>query len=185
MNKKEFLKQLDNLLSDLPADERKEILFDYEEHFRIGLEEGKKEEEIIESLGNPKTIAKQYRVNYIVNQAEANPSPSNILKAVFASLVLGFFNIVFVLGPFIGVVGVLIGFFAASISIVFGGVSVFFKAILDPAFLAYSTGANLFLGIGLTSSGLLFTIGNCYLAKWLYIGTIKYLKMNLKMILNK
>jgi len=195
MNKNEFLKELSSLLSDLPSEERQEILFDYEEHFSIGLEEGKTEEDIIRGLGNPKAIAKQYKANYIVNQAEANPSPSNILRAVFATIVLGFFNLIFILGPFLGIVGALIGLFAASIGITVAGISIFFKSALGPALgflasynisvpavLTANNGATLFLGIGLTSLGLLFIIGNCYLARWLYIGTIKYLKLNLRII---
>lgn len=194
MNKNDFLKELSSLLSSLPSDERQEILFDYEEHFSIGIEEGKTEEEIISSLGTPKTIAKQYKANYIVNQAVANPSPSNILKAVFATIVLGFFNLVFVLGPFLGLVGLLIGLFGASIGITIAGISLFFQAALGPALgslgsylsvpfaLEANPGATLFLSTGLTSLGLLFSIGNCYLAKWLYIGTIHYLKFNLKLI---
>ncbi|WP_432406607.1 DUF1700 domain-containing protein [Wukongibacter sp. M2B1] len=194
MNKDNFLTELSNLLSGLPSDERQEILFDYEEHFSIGMEEGKTEEEIIASLGSPKSIAKQYNANYMVNQAEANPSPSNILRAVFAIIVLGFFNLVFVLGPFLGIVGVLIGLFAASIGIVVGGISVFATTALGPVLgslnayvtlphiMLSNTGATLFLCVGLTSFGLLFFIGNCYLARWLYIGTIKYLKLNLRLI---
>lgn len=191
MNKKEFLKELSILLNDLPSEERDEILFDYEEHFSIGHEEGKTDKEIIESLGNPRTIAKQYKASYIVNQAAANPSPSNILSAVFATIVLGFFNLVFVLGPFLGVVGILIGLFGASIGIIVGGFSLFLKIALGPALTSLislpvaftlNPGASIFLGIGLTSLGLLFLIGNCFLTKWIYIGTIKYLKWNLKMI---
>lgn len=191
MNKNEFLKQLSSLLSNLPSDERQEILFDYQEHFSIGLEEGKTDEEIIKSLGSPKSIARQYTANYIVNQAEANPSTTNVLRAIFASIVLGFFNLVFVLGPFVGVVGILIGLFGASIGISIAGVSVFCGVALFPILsstismpiaLTSNVPATIFLGIGLTSLGLLFTIGNCYLAKWLYIATIKYLKFNLRII---
>ncbi|SHK34469.1 HAAS signaling domain-containing protein [Paramaledivibacter caminithermalis] len=191
MNKDEFLKELDILLNNLPSDEKREILFDYEEHFSIGLKEGKTEEEIIENLGSPKFIAKQYNANYMVNQAESNPSASNIFRAVFAIIVLGFFNLVFVLGPFIGIIGLLIGLFGASIGItiagisLFGGIatfSVFDPYISLPIALTSNAGGTIFLGIGLTSLGLIFFIGNCYLAKWLYILTIKYLKFNLKII---
>lgn len=191
MNKNEFLKELSVLLSNLPSDEKQEILFDYQEHFSIGLEEGKTDEDIIKGLGSPKSIAKQYNANYAVNQAAANPSTTNVLRAIFATIVLGFFNLVFVLGPFVGVVGVLIGLFGASIGITIAGISVFGGVALGPVLSSYismpmalisNAGATIFLGIGLTSLGLLFTIGNCYLAKWLYIGTIKYLKFNLRII---
>lgn len=41
MNKQNFLQELESLLQDIPKQEREEILYDYEEHFQIGLENGK------------------------------------------------------------------------------------------------------------------------------------------------
>jgi uncharacterized membrane protein len=54
MNKMEFLKKLEAKLKGLPVNDIKEILSDYEEHFRIGLEKGKTEEEISVELGDLK-----------------------------------------------------------------------------------------------------------------------------------
>jgi len=51
MNKKEFLGRLSELIHDLPKEEREDIIFDYEEHFRIGIEKGREEGEIAVSLG--------------------------------------------------------------------------------------------------------------------------------------
>jgi len=65
MNKKEFLGRLSELIKDIPEEEKKDILFDYEEHFRIGLEKGRKEEEIAATRGDPKVIAKQSRASCI------------------------------------------------------------------------------------------------------------------------
>ncbi|MCT4563740.1 MAG: DUF1700 domain-containing protein [Maledivibacter sp.] len=191
MNKDEFLKELSLLLRNLPSSERQEILFDYQEHFSIGLEEGKTDKEIIEALGSPKSIAKQYDPGYAVNPVEVNSSTTNVVKAIFATIVLGFFNLIFVLGPFLGVVGVLIGLFGASIGVTIAGISISAGMVLNPILyryisipiaLASNAPATMFLGIGLTAFGLLFTIGNCYLARWLFIGTIKYLKFNLRLI---
>jgi uncharacterized membrane protein len=191
MNKDEFLKELSLLLRNLPSSERQEILFDYQEHFSIGLEEGKTDKEIIEALGSPKSIAKQYDPGYAVNPVEVNSSTTNVVKAIFTTIVLGFFNLIFVLGPFLGVVGVLIGLFGASIGVTIAGISISAGMVLNPILyryisipiaLASNAPATMFLGIGLTAFGLLFTIGNCYLARWLFIGTIKYLKFNLRLI---
>jgi len=99
MNKKEFLGRLSELIKDIPEEEKKDILFDYEEHFRIGLEKGRKEEEIAASLGDPKIIAKQSRASCILREAEKTTSVNNIMRAIFAAVGLGFFNLVIVLGP--------------------------------------------------------------------------------------
>ena len=60
MNKNEFIEILKSNLSKLPKDEIDDIIYDYEEHFRIGLENGKAESEIFSELGNPKAISKQF-----------------------------------------------------------------------------------------------------------------------------
>jgi len=91
MNKKEFLERLSELIHDLPKEEREDILFDYEEHFRIGIEKGREEGEIAVSLGDPKIIARQSRVGSIINEAEKTTSANNIIRAIFAAVGLGFF----------------------------------------------------------------------------------------------
>lgn len=58
--KKEFLERLAFRLSHFADAERDDILYDYEEHFQIGLERGESEADIIRKLGNPSTIAAQY-----------------------------------------------------------------------------------------------------------------------------
>lgn len=63
MNKKQFLTTLESSLKKLPIDERQDIIDYYEEHFAIGLEEGKTEEQISSSLGSPRQIAKDMNVN--------------------------------------------------------------------------------------------------------------------------
>ena len=187
MNKNEFIKILSNNLSNIPNNEKKEIIADYEEHFIIGLNNKKSEEEICESLGNPKFIAKQYKVDMILKEAEKSKSISGIIRAIIASLGLGFFNIVFILGPFIGLVAVIISLFAAAFSITISGIFMFLVVVIQPLVSSFFyIGINplivIFLSIGTTALGLLFLIGDCFLAKYFYIGTIKYLKFNLKII---
>ena len=64
MSKEQFLKELSSHLRKLPDEERKDILFDYEEHFQFGIEEEKTESEIIKGLGSPKVIAKELLAMY-------------------------------------------------------------------------------------------------------------------------
>ncbi|MBU9710223.1 DUF1700 domain-containing protein [Bacillus tamaricis] len=59
MNKIQFLTELSSSLKSLPLDERAEILEDFEEHFAVGAQEGKTEEEIAASLGHPQQISKE------------------------------------------------------------------------------------------------------------------------------
>ncbi|WP_026478546.1 HAAS signaling domain-containing protein [Alkaliphilus transvaalensis] len=192
MNKNEFLDKIEGLLADIPHDEREDILYDYEEYFRMGLEEGKAEEEITESLGDPILLAKEFKAGYMVNRAEETATTNNVGIGVLATVSLGAFNLIFVLGPFIGVVGVSIGFFAASIGITLAGIAMVVSSIIGqvgwihlPSSLYVNAISTFFIGIGFTSMGLLFTIGVCYLGKLFYHLTVKYLKFNLKLITDR
>lgn len=191
MTKREFLETLTKSLAGLPAADRDEIIFDYSEHFRIGLEEGKNEEDIAASLGDPRNIARQFNADFHVRQAEADTSISNTFKAVLATLGLGFFNLVFVLGPFLGLLGVLFGLFVAAGAILISGVAVFAATVFSPLipvtvdstlFMFTTPAATFFLSVGLICLGLLFLIGDIYLARYFFIGTVHYLKFNLKII---
>ena len=190
MNKKEFLGRLSELIKDIPEEEKKDILFDYEEHFRIGLEKGRKEEEIAASLGDPKVIAKQSRASCILKEAEKTTSASNIIRAIFAAVGLGFFNLVIVLGPAIGLIGILVALFASAFAITVSGVALSFGTLIGPVFawnvyIPFTAVVSIPLGIGLTALGLLSLIGVFYLTKFFYKLSIGYLKMNLQIITNR
>lgn len=90
MSKGKFLQQLNESLKPLSSKERADILQDYEEHFSIGLEEGKTEEEIVTSLGSPNQIAKELLADYHVEQATAKATTQNILRATWAVIGLAF-----------------------------------------------------------------------------------------------
>ncbi len=92
MTKEQFLKQLQAGLKKLPQEERKDIIHDYEEHFFIGKEDGKTEEEIAKSLGSPQQITKELIASYHLEKVEKNRTTGNILRAVWAVIGLGFFN---------------------------------------------------------------------------------------------
>lgn len=187
MTKEQFIKTLETWLKGLPQEEIQDILYDYEEHFQIGLSKGKTEEEISRELGDPKNIAKMYKASSKINEAESNPSTKNILKAIFAAMALGLFNFIIVLGPFIGVVAIIIVIYFISIGFILGGIGTFFGTIVSP-FLHYKIYLNVHpitsisFGIGLTALGLLLLFLSFYLTKLLYKGTVKYLKWNLNFI---
>ena len=60
MTRKEFLTALNQYLVTLSAEEKADIISDYEEHFRVGLENGKTEAEIAAALGSPYDVAAQF-----------------------------------------------------------------------------------------------------------------------------
>jgi uncharacterized membrane protein len=79
MDKALFITRLRDSLSGLTFKEIEDIIADYEEHFRIGLEKGKSEAEIAVSLGSPEEIARQYTGDKAGNTAASkNPDKSKM-----------------------------------------------------------------------------------------------------------
>ncbi|MBT4257892.1 DUF1700 domain-containing protein [archaeon] len=77
--RKKFLEELKDHLIGIPAEDMKEILEDYEEHFKMGKKEKRKETEIAKSLGNPKEIAREVRIELKKDQKEI-PLESRVVE---------------------------------------------------------------------------------------------------------
>ncbi len=197
MNKQDFISLLRKSLVDMNPEDVQDIIYDYEEHFNIGREEGQSEEDISFKLGNPTAIARQYRADYMVRQAEENKSTANIVRAVLAIIGMGLFNLIIVLGPFITVTVVLISLIAVALSMVVAGIGIFIAVILHPLLTstidvpgfmmgnAQLIAAGLFGAVGIVSSGILLFIGTYYLSSLFYNLTINYLKLNMSIVRNK
>jgi len=187
MNKKDYIKKLSSYLVGIAEEDRKDVISDFEEHFKEGLAEGRTEEDIAGSLGDPRSLANQLKASILVNRAEKTTSAANITRAVFATLGLGFFNLIFILGPFIAIAGVLVALFACAIAFTATGITVFFASIFGPLFPQYfsvliNPAVAIIGSIGLACLGILFFIGCIYLAKLLYRVFVRYIKFNLRII---
>ena len=186
MNKQEFLKRLKSELKHLQKEDLDAILEDYEEHFEIGLKEGRSEKELIRSLGNPKTIAKHVNADLLIKKAETKHSFTNISRAILAIFGLGFFNLIFVFGIFMGLLGVLIGLYGVTVGLVIGGIATLLIPFVAPfaanLYMGINPIAAVLTGIGITALGFLSLIGNVYITKGFYYLTLKYLKLNIKII---
>jgi uncharacterized membrane protein len=279
MNKIDFLQILHQELAENNVSDRADILYDYEEHFRIGEENGKTETELIAELGDPENIAKQYytpieiqektasastflkkdtlpdktidathntrtaiaidtdtdnananaNANAIcvnvtstsastsasafpsistsvantatvtaaspitIRAKESNPNHNVKQQPIIAPFIVAsallLFNLIFVAGPYVGLLGTLIGLFAAAFAVTISGLAMalaFLFAPFFPEFInvmdSFSTVTMLSIGVGTTALGLLFIIGVCYLSKYFYLLTKKYIKWNIKVI---
>ncbi len=192
MNKKIFLDTLQAGLNGFGEEEKREILYDYEEHFRIGTEHGKSEEEICASLGSPKQIAMAYRLENVIKKAEENPRPFNLFLAILAAIGLGLFNLIVVLGIYLALLGALFGFFAASAAVILSGIVLMGLPFLAAESMFFSTIYNFdnvigkiacfFSGLGLFSLGLFLLILSALLAKLLGHLTLSYIKANVSLV---
>ena len=188
MNKEQFLSQLRRSLSGIPEEEKKEILYDYEEHFRSGLENGQEEEEIARSLGNPRVLGKSYRIESLLDKERGGHRASNIMRAVFASLSLGFFNVIITIPLFAGLFAGLAGLWAGAVSLTLSGVAVIVGVILQPLLPAFISLGGLsipfliFSGLGISALGLLSVIGMWKLSQLFFRMTAKYVQFNVRII---
>ncbi|WML46451.1 HAAS domain-containing protein [Neobacillus sp. PS3-40] len=179
MTKEQFLKQLDSSLNRLSTAERQDILQDYKEHFDIGLESGKTEEQIASSLGSPTQIAKELLAEYHLEKVEAKANSVNIIRAVWAAIGLSFFNLVIVLGPFIGLVGVIFAGWVVGIAFICTPLLVLISAVMNPETFKFF---DLFFSIALCGGGLLLSIGMFFATKAISRGFVRYLKFNATLV---
>ncbi|MGB9978757.1 HAAS signaling domain-containing protein [Methanobacterium sp.] len=189
MNKEEYLKKLARLVKKLPEEDREDLMLDYEEHFRIGVENGRTEEEISEALGDPENVAKQIKADYMVKKAEDKPSPGSIIEAVVAVAGLGLFNLMFVAGPSLGLAVIMLILVAVGFAVIFIGILTMLSPLLQIFFPQYihlpveggiwGTLIMVVGGIGVTVMGTFFVIIMAYAANKFYKVVIKLLKSNL------
>lgn len=180
MTKMEFLQTLDRSLQKLNDKERQEILYDFEEHFSIGLAEGKTEAEIAKELGNPKMIAKEILVDYRISQAESEKSVKHIFQAIFATISLSFFNIMFVLGPVLAVIAFYLSLCGVAIAFVLSPIGWLVSFLIG--FGEINAAQSFFVSIFLFGLGLMLSVGLYYFGKFLYELLLKYIKFNLRIV---
>lgn len=179
MNKDQFLSKLNTSLKKLPAEERQDILQDFQEHFAVGIEKGKSEEEIITSLGSPEQIAKELVVAYRVEKVEKSTSAKNIVGALWAVIGLGFFNLIIVLGPFIALAAITLAGWIVAVSFIVSPFVVVINILIYPQIFAWF---DLFFSLGLSGVGLFISIGMYFVTRAFTKGFVRYLKYNIRMV---
>jgi len=190
MNKETFLSELKRSLGRMPEGEKKDVLYDYEEHFRMGTAEGKTEEQVAASLGNPRLIGKSYAIDSLLEDHKegGQVTAGSVVRAVFASISLTFFNLIFILGPFLGLVGVMIGLWATAISLPIAGVGAVLgpvAALIIPQWVSLG-GISVFFwifgGIGVAALGVLAVIGMYFLSRLFLKATAAYVMLNARIV---
>jgi uncharacterized membrane protein len=194
MNKKEFLSKLDENLKFLSRKEREEVIKDYEEHFANALSAGKKEADIVKSLGNPKVIASSYKFEAEAAKTGNKINVANIINGIYVAFGLGFFNLVFVFVIYMGTIAIFIGLMSIALAFFLAGASAMFISILPtlPSWMSMPfalESLNLLsrlslplIGVGFVSLSVVLFILFYQLGKLIYFGTINYIKSNISLI---
>ena len=180
MMRDQYLQQLWELLKPVPEKLRREWMYDYEEHFRLAAADGRSEAEAAGELGDPRLIAKELLLGYRVDQADDKKGSITLVsRAVLAAVSLGFFNLVFVLGPFIALLGVLISLWAVSLSLGLSAFAAVYEGVFGDTFtLTQSASAAAVL----LALGMLLGAGAHWLTRAVAKMTLQYLKFNSRVI---
>ncbi|MBW7476035.1 DUF1700 domain-containing protein [Paenibacillus oenotherae] len=180
MIRQQFLQELWELLAPVPEPIRRDWMYDYEEHFRIAVENGQSEEAAAVELGDPRQIAKELLLGYRVEQAaDKNGSITHVSRAVLAAVSLGFFNLIFVLGPYIALLAVLISFYAVAGALCLSSLAAIYESVWGTE-LTYLQGSS--LAAVLMGLGILTGVGTHRLARAVARMTLNYLRFNSRMI---
>jgi uncharacterized membrane protein len=176
MSKADFFLQLQDRLRGLPAEERHNIMQVYEDLFRQAEAGGKTEQEIIQSLGfipvpmNAPAPAERQR------RSMGTFGPRNIIAAV----ALFFFNLIFILGPFIAVSAVLFSFSLVAVLFTFSSVWVIIGTGIPTS--ADVLLLEVFTSLTLSGLGVMLGIGMWKLGRG-YIALVKrYTALNFRLI---
>lgn len=88
------MKRLHGGLSSLPKERKGEIEEDLRQHFEAGEADGIEEDILVEKLGDPILLAKEYTELY---EAEHRPKEKSTAKKIWSGVGMFFFNLVFML----------------------------------------------------------------------------------------
>ncbi|MCI1857758.1 MAG: DUF1700 domain-containing protein [Sporolactobacillus sp.] len=179
MDKNEFLRQLDRLLHQIPTRDRREILHDLDEHFTIGFNAGKTDQEIINELGDPHAIAEEALTDYRATDSNQPPPEENLTRQILVGTGMFFFNLIVVLGPFVGIISAYIGLCvvpAVFIITPFFSLALLFQPDED-AFLF-----TFFSALFLCGFGILLGVAMIFIGKCLWGLFVRYLQFNIDVI---
>jgi uncharacterized membrane protein len=189
MDRAQYLNILEKNLKSLKKEETDDILQDFTEYFEIGIERGRTQQELMNSLGSPKILARQIRFESYVKQAEETSSAAHIGKAVFTSIGLSFFNLIFILPLFLIIFSVLSALFIFAVAISAAGVTGAIGSLFLPLISQYVTfntfihpAVMVFAFIGIGTFGVIFFIGDIFFSRFLFGITARYLRFNLEII---
>ena len=169
MNKEQYLAKLKKML---PPDEANEIINDFEEHFATGLTVGKSEQEIIESLGDPVEIAKEYGYD------NSKESQMSIGSRIIGLIGLIFFDILIGVSIILTLFSVWLALWSVVLALVVAGIG----AILGMFFVALPWPLLLFGGISVLALAVLMGIGMIYLSIYSFKGLVWFAKLHIKMV---
>jgi uncharacterized membrane protein len=198
MSKVDYFKELAYRLRGLPERERQNILQVYDELFQKAVENGKNEDEIAESLGYPRVphwepattqIPEAPIPSFPYSQPNPGPAPAPYsypvknesgVKAILISIALGFFNLTFILGPFVGICGVFIALYASSFAFLVSPLVMLFGNVWTADAVDFQF--NIYVALTFFGLGILLSALTVWTSKLFVKLTKAYIQFNVKLI---
>ncbi|AGH96418.1 DUF1700 domain-containing protein [Pseudobdellovibrio exovorus] len=189
MNRQEYIKQLRTALNGLPQFEIDDIIRDQEEMITDAISSGRSEESVIQAMGSATELARTLKAELRIDQAVEERQLSKKLKGVFgalgALLVLAPFNLIFILGPFLLVLGVVFSGWILATAIGLGAIGLLGLFFTEALSLGAGLWVNLSLFFGIFSVigiSLLGILWMYFITQWLIKMILSYFKWNLNFI---
>ncbi len=189
MKRQEFIINLRKELEGIPAFDIEDIIRDQDEMINDALKSGRAEEDVVKSFGDPVELAKNLKAEIKIEKAHDEKKLSLQVRGVFgavgALLVLAPFNLIFVLGPFLAVIG--ITFAGWAVAAAFGVVAIALLAAFFVEFVFVGAAitvqlSTFFTFMGFIGLAALFVVGMYYVTKMIFRLILSYLKWNLNFI---
>lgn len=180
MTRAEFLSRLKRGLVGLPTSSATDILNDYEAHFDDGVQAGRSEAEVAAALGNPERLARELKAEAGVQRWRQEQTPSAAAGAVFAVLGLGAIDILILLPLLMSVIGVLFGFFVATIAVFVAGGAV----MVAGPFADFPGGAlaAVLAGLGMMSGAIAVGALLAVATIWLVNGLVWFARLHYRLL---
>ncbi|GGI42401.1 HAAS signaling domain-containing protein [Mammaliicoccus stepanovicii] len=180
MDKITFLNYLEGELSRLPKVERDKIMYEYETKFFEAQNENKDDTELIHELGEPRSIAKKVYADLAIQDAESAPNFKNVLHAIMATLGLSFFNIFFIIIPFLIVALILLIVIVVGALMMLGPILSIVNIFIYGFHWVDLT--NIIFSISFLGFGLMLLIAGLKLIEVSYKWVLKYLRWCIRLI---
>lgn len=176
MTKAEFIDRMKKGLNGLPQSTIDDIVADYDAHFADGAANGRSEAEVAQALGDPARLARELKAEAGLKSWETQKSPASAMSAIMGILGLGAIDLLILLPMAGGVVGTLIGLFAAAVGLFIAGGVVFAVA----PFLGLPGGVlgALLAGAGLMTAAAAVGCLTVAASIWLVNGLIWYARLH-------
>jgi uncharacterized membrane protein len=127
----EFLAVFSASLKHMRADEKEEILQDFREHFEIGKELGKSEQEIASELGDPRLLARMYSAESAANKAVELRGIKNTLRMLGAIISYKIGGGLLIVLMYLGCLSVTLTLFCAAAALMTGGAGCVAMLVLE------------------------------------------------------